>query len=331
MMKNNIEKLKIATNSYRLKNDNQITKKILEYIEERIKANQKEIEDLIKIKKEKVTYEQIENVFKDENEKDIKYKNYKQMIINEDKFIFATLLMPIGTIAVEAYDTIEVIRYFVDAIKTRNGIAISDVEYDEQSVKFLVLEIIKEALKKFDIDENLIMIMPYEECFYSYFDKVIYTYNKQGKKLRQNGYEMKKTIDKKYLYIENIELEEIALSDNEKEEKEILYGEIQDVIEEISKFPSLSASIYTKDAEKAYYFINLANSENIFVNTSLENTREVENSQCELYTYRNIILPIPKEEKISEEKTENVEEMSLQIVNKSIFEKIKNYLKNFFK
>ena len=102
MMKNNIEKLKIATNSYRLKNDNQITKKILEYIEERIKANQKEIEDLIKIKKEKVTYEQIENVFKDENEKDIKYKNYKQMIINEDKFIFATLLMPIGTIAVEA-------------------------------------------------------------------------------------------------------------------------------------------------------------------------------------------------------------------------------------
>ena len=331
MMKNNIEKLKIATNSYRLKNDNQITKKILEYIEERIKANQKEIEDLIKIKKEKVIYEQIENVFKDENEKDIKYKNYKQMIINEDKFIFATLLMPIGTIAVEAYDTIEVIRYFVDAIKTRNGIAISDVEYDEQSVKFLVLEIIKEALKKFDIDENLIMIMPYEECFYSYFDKVIYTYNKQGKKLRQNGYEMKKTIDKKYLYIENIELEEIALSDNEKEEKEILYGEIQDVIEEISKFPSLSASIYTKDAEKAYYFINLANSENIFVNTSLENTREVENSQCELYTYRNIILPIPKEEKISEEKTENVEEMSLQIVNKSIFEKIKNYLKNFFK
>jgi len=88
------------------------------------------------------------------------------MFINEERFIFTTLLMPIGTIAVEAYDTIEVIRYLLRAIKTRNGIAISDVEYDEQSVKYLIFEIIKEALKKFDIDENLIMILPYEDCFY---------------------------------------------------------------------------------------------------------------------------------------------------------------------
>ena len=331
VMKDNLKKLKIATNSYRLKNDNQITENVLIYIEERIKTNKKEIEKLIEIKEENITYEEIENAIKEEIKEDVKYKDYKKMVISQDRFILATLLMPIGTIAVEAYDTIEVIRYLIKAIKTRNGIAISDVEYDEQSIKYLIFEIIKEALKKFNIDENLIMILPYEECFYSYFDKVIYTYNKEGKKLTRNRYESKKYIENKYLYIENSELEEIALRDNQNLEKEVIYGAIEEVIEKINEVPSISVSIYTKSAEKAYNFINLVNSQNILVNTSLENTKETDISSCELYNYKNIIIPMPNKE--SKEETvefKSEEENSLQVVNKTIFRKIKDFLKKIF-
>lgn len=331
-MKNNLEKLKMAANDYRLKNDNQITENLLAYIEQRIKANKQEIEALITLKKETVTYSEIETAVQKEIEKDIKYKDYKQLIISEEKFLSTSLLMPIGVVAVEAYDTIEVVKYFIRAIKTRNGMAISDAEYDEQSVKFLILEIIKEALKKFEINQNLIMMLPYEECFYSYFDKVIYTYNKQGKKLRQNGYEKKKSTNKKYIYIENEEVKGIALQDNEKEEIEILQGVMKDAVERINEEHGMAAAIYTKDAEKAYYFMNMVNSRNILVNTSLMNAKEVDNSPYELYEYRNIILPMPKEEK----KFDNLEilskeEVFLQVVNKTIFEKIKDFLRRFLK
>lgn len=333
MMKSNLEKLKMATNNYRLKDEDQLTEKILTYIAQRIQANQKEIEDLIQIKKETVTYLQIEHAIQKEIEKEIKYKDYQKMIINQDNFIATTLLMPIGTVAIEAYDTIEVVKYFIKAIQTRNAIAISDAEYDEQSVKFLILEIIQEALKKFQIDENLIMILPYEECFYSYFDKVIYTYNKQGKTLRQNGYEEKEKTSQKYLYIENKELEEIALRDNQAEEKEILFGSMDEVMKKINQATHFAVAIYTKNAENAYHFINLANSQNVLVNTSLANAKSTQNSPYELYQYKNIILPIPKEAKkdtVEQEKLEKEEQTSLQIVNKTILGRIKEFLKRIF-
>lgn len=331
MMKSNLDKLKTAVNNYRLKDDVQIAENVLLYIQQRIKANQKEIQDLIQIKKENLTYEQIDNAVKQEIEKEIKYKDYEKMVISQDNFISTSLLMPIGVVAVEEYETIEIIKYFIQAIKTRNGVVISDAEYDEPSVKFLILEIIKEALKKFEIDENLVMILPYEECFYSYFDKVIYTYNRQGKKLRQNGYEKKKTTNKKYLYIENVELKEIALRDNQGEEKEILNGSIDTVIQKINETHSIATTIYTKDAEKAYRFINLVNSENILVNTSLINAKKTQISPYELYTYRNIIFPIPKQKDKKETiEFEKQEETYLQVVNKTVFKEIKEWLKRIF-
>ena len=200
-MRENVSKLRKATNDYRLNNSYEMTEDILKYIQERIRANKNEIEELIELKEEKYKYEEIKNAIDEEIEKEIKYKNYRRMYINKEKFISTSLLMPIGVIAVETFDTIEVIRYFIRAIKSRNSIVISDVEYDEQSVKFLILEILQEALKKFGIDQNLIMILPYEECFYKYFDKVIYTYDKTGEKLVENKYDNKdETIVSKRLF-----------------------------------------------------------------------------------------------------------------------------------
>ena len=151
-MRENVSKLRKATNDYRLNNSYEITENILKYIQERIIANKNEIEELIELKEEKYKYEEIKNAIDEEIEKEIKYKNYRRMYINKEKFISTSLLMPIGVIAVEAFDTIEVIRYFIRAIKSRNSIAISDVEYDEQSVKFLILEILQEALKKYGLN-----------------------------------------------------------------------------------------------------------------------------------------------------------------------------------
>lgn len=334
-MIDNISKLRNATNNYRLNNKYEITENTLKYIQERILANKNEIEELIKLKEEKYKYEDIKNAIDEEIKKEIRYKDYRRMYINKEKFISTSLLMPIGVIAVEAFDTIEVIKYLVRAIKSRNSIAISDVEYDEHSVKFLILEIFKEALKKFGIDQNLIMILPYEECFYKYFDKVIYTYDETGKTLTENRYDNKEESERKYIYIEDKKLEEIAKRDNN--DGEIVYGNIEEVIEKINTIYSKGATIYTSNSQIAYEFINLVQSKNVMVNASLQNVEDIRKSSNEMYEYKNIILPIPRElieevkKKVEKKTTEETSELSLVKVNEGVLEKIKRFFRRTFK
>lgn len=337
MMKENSIKLKKASYQYQLKTDGQLTENLLNYIQERIKANKKEIQELLKIKKETISYEDLERAIQTEIQQDIPYKEYQNLSINQDNFLSTSLLMPIGTIAVEVFETVEVVKYFIKAIKSRNAIAISDVEYDEQSVKFLILVIIKEALKKFNIDENLIMILPFEECFYQYFDKVIYTYDKQGKKLAVKQSEIKNKTDKKYIYVQNKKLEEIALRDNAPIETQRIEGTLEEVIQKINEEFSLACAIYTENQEIAYQFLKLVHSQNVLINTSLQNIKETKLLPDELYEYKNIILPIPIKEKSKEEvlKKEKLiqdkeQEMLLKIVNKGILDKIKEFLKRMW-
>ena len=236
--------------------------------------------------------------------------------------------MPIGVIAVEAYETKEVIKYYIKAIKSRNAIAISDVEYGENNVKTLILIIIKEALKKINIKEDLIMLLPYEECFYEYFDKVIYTYDKEGKKLETPKVEEKERTNELYVYIEDSSLEEEA---RKNQNAKILKGNVDEVIEKINEKKTKGAVIYTKNANMAYKFINLVKSQNVFVNTNLENIEKPTRKDGLLYEYENIIIPIPQEVKkeiINEIK--NKETSLIVKEKKGILEKIKHFLEKIF-
>ena len=331
-MKIEFEKLKNAQREYVLMNEYGLAERLLEHVKQRIEANRNEIEKLQIIRKERYSYSRIIDCIEKEIDEDIQYKNYGKIYINNNSFLSTNLLMPIGVVAVECYDTLEVIKYFIRAIKSRNSIAISDVEYDETSVKFLILEIIKETLNKFGISKNLIMILPYEECFYNYFDKVIYTYDKNGKFLKDLKVQKKETQNKNLIYIENSKFEETAKEDNKNIEFEIINGDFEIAIDKINTKKIKAVTMYTQNSELAYKFINLAKSENVFINSSLENIKKLEKSENELFEYKNIIIPIPRKEiknKESEEidKLNKNEEMSLVKVNEGILGKIKNFLK----
>ena len=74
MMKDNIYKLKEASRDYRLNNLYELTKNVLGYIKDRIKANESEIRNLINLQKEDITYEDIFNIISKEIEEDDSYK-----------------------------------------------------------------------------------------------------------------------------------------------------------------------------------------------------------------------------------------------------------------
>lgn len=336
MMKDNIKKLRKASEGYILNNKEGLTEKTLEYIQNRIKENEEEIKKLIELKKEKITYEDIEKAIVEEIEKNEECKSYSNLLINKDKFLSVEIKMPVGIIAVEAYETIDVIKYYIKAIISRNAIAISDVEYEENNLKALILIIIQEALKKFEIDENLIILLPYEECFYEEFDETIYTYEKNGKKIQGIEVEKKEHKEKMYVYIEEASLRTEALKNTNAE---VMEGNIENIIEKLNKEKVKAVTMYTKDTQKAFEFINLVNAENIFINTSLENVENVEKSKNILYENRKIIIPLPqsqKEEKNEQVKEEykNVEGENTQLIirkKENIFSKIKEILKRIFK
>ena len=330
-MKLKIKGLKEAYKKYILDNRMDIQNSIIKYLIERLEANKKEIEKVIELNKSTIKYEDILH-----NAKEIlhsKIESYNKTIINKQRFMFSQVLVPEGLVVVETDEPLEIIKYWIKAIKSRNAIVISSVNYDETSIEALILIIIREALSKFNVDKNLVMYTPFEECFYEYFDKVIYTHNEKGEEEKRIE---KKEINeeqknKMYVYIED---EYFRHEAELNKGGEIIEGRIEAVLEKIKG--AKCATIYTQNSEKAFEFINLADCRNVFVNTNIKNAINIMESEDELYRYKNIIIPIPKEiikekilnkygkekEEINQNKKKN-ESTQLVKYKESLWEKIK--------
>lgn len=290
MMEKEYKKAREAYNQYNLNTEYKIEEKILKYIGERIRENQKEIQEMLKIEKSELTYENI----KEEIEKEIKKKSeYKNQIVlkkGQNNFVSTIYKTSIGVIAIEVYELIESIRYMIKAIKSRNAVIIADVEYEEKDVKGIILLIIREAIKKFGINEDIIQRLPYEEVDYEKCDKVIYTYT------NKKAMDKEKT-KKLYVYVEDERLENEARKEYERllennEEVEIVKGNIEEVINKINTKISKGTVIYTQDPQKGYRYINLVRSENVFVNASLCNIEKMEESQDELLMNKKIMYEL---------------------------------------
>lgn len=335
MKKTYLDNMQKAYNAYNINNDGDLPEKILKYLCERIEANRDEIEKVISIYELDVKIDEIIKIIKDEENKEI--ESIGKTIINNG-FMFAQIMVPEGLIAVRTYDTIEIIKYWIYAIKYRNAIMVASYNYNEYSLEALVLIIIKEALNKFNLDENLVMYIKEDECEYELFDIIIYTCDENKKFDKSEIHNMAKSNsnkNKKYVYIESEEFRDEA---EKNKDVEILTGDIDEIVEKVKN--SRAVVIYTKDSQKAYKFINLVRADNVFVNANLENEYSVMNSENELYKYRNIIIPIPKDlinkreskENQEADETNDIEKNNMMIEYKeSLWQKIINRFKNLFK
>jgi len=246
MNESNIQLADKAYYAYILKEEN-IEKEIIEYILERIKENKEAIENLVKITKEKINMKKIYEILTKES----RYKSSKGITKDTNGFISGTLITPKGVILKEEYDIEKVVEIYIDAILSRNAVVISDKEYLDVSVKKLILEIIQIALEKFEVDKNLIQLLPYEEVN-----------NEEFNMYRENN--------DIYIYLENKEF-----SEEVDEESYLIEGKIEEVIDKINKNGICEcAVIYTKDREKAYKFINRVNGKNVFVNAKTYNKKD---------------------------------------------------------
>ncbi len=290
MKKEEINLIKNAYSSYNLITDEKIANKILKFAKKRLEKNKKDLETLIEVFKEEITFDDLISCFEKEMDEPELYKKEKVMKKVGNEFYYGTYTTSVGNVLIETSSSLSTLKYFVKGIKSRNSITISDIEYHENDLKNAILIIFKNALEKYKVDSNLLNIMPYEECTNEYFDKVIL---EDENKTVVN----KIPTEYSYIYLADESFASMAVNDlsrlsNRGKQVEILKGAFTDVITKINQETTFSTCIYTGDRDLALSFINLAQASNVFVNASLEEAEVIEKIDDEFYTKKKIMYPI---------------------------------------
>ena len=290
MKKEEMNLIKNAYSSYNLITDEKIANKILKFAKKRLEKNKKDLETLIEVFKEEITFDDLISCFEKEMDEPELYKKEKVMKKVGNEFYYGTYTTSVGNVLIETNSSLSTLKYFVKGIKSRNSITISDIEYHENDLKNAILIIFKNALEKYKVDSNLLNIMPYEECTNEYFDKVIL---EDENKTVVN----KIPTEYSYIYLADESFASMAVNDlsrlsNRGKQVEILKGAFTDVITKINQETTFSTCIYTGDRDLALSFINLAQASNVFVNASLEEAEVIEKIDDEFYTKKKIMYPI---------------------------------------
>lgn len=257
-----IENARRAFRKYVINNSKNISADVLTFIADKIEENHKKISKIIEINNDDITYHDILQMVIDEKKytSNFKKKNDKTSRYN----------VPIGVIGIECENAKDSIESMLKAISTRNSIIILHDSFNKYSTEALILLIMKECLKNYYIDDDIIQMYGIEEIDLSKLDKVI---RKNGTKVEK---EATKTI---YLYQENEEFENDIGNEIDRLQNNELYksyeikpikGAFGDVVNYLSNNEASAVCMYTNNTQKAYKFINWINSPNVFVNTGIK-------------------------------------------------------------
>lgn len=324
-----MEEIKLLNDAFKIYNLNDIpdlSKRVLEYILLRLIDNKENFEKMIEMLKEDISFNDILNAFKEackENDFYKKSNNYKQ----GTDYYCGNFPVPIGNIVVETNNVLDVIKYFVGGIKSRNTITISQTEYYELSLSNMVLIIFVEALAKFNISRNTLMILPYEECMYEEFDEIIELENDKVS-IKQKSFSSKNVIYIEDHFFDSEIEKEIERLKYKNINFEIIDGHLESVLEKIKKEKPNSTAIYTRNSNIAYDFITLANSQNVFVNSSLLNAEQLNDKTNKFYYKKKIMYTTGQKINLDEyykEYTNKFKEIKTDLFAK---EKIENDKKN---
>lgn len=282
---NIIDKMKKAYEVYNLNSDPYIERTIYELLKERIEANIIEINKIIDLDDAKITFDDIEEIWGYEYRNIDEYKNTLSMRKIDDKFMYSLYKVPKGLIKVYSSRPVMTIRQIFKAITTRNSIVVVEDNYSEYSVQNLVLLIAQELLKKFNIDENIIQIIPAQEDIEDKFFDVVMSIDKVSEKEKTNNL---------YIYMEDEYFKNIVINEAKQLKidslnPKIITGDMDEAIEKINATQNLGVSIYTQDRKKAYKFINLINSDNVFFNATIREVKEARKLNDNYFRAKNIV------------------------------------------
>lgn len=270
-----------AFRKYIINNNKTISLDILNYIEEKLYENESKIKKIIEINHNDITFEDIQELLQKEK------KNINNFKLRDSKT--GCYQVPVGVIGVQCSNTKECVENMLKSITTRNSIMILDENYNKYSTESLILLIIKECLRNFYIDDDIIQMFEKEEIDLTKLDRVINSNNKSDSEIYSNIIYIYQEDD---LYESDVikEVNRLKNTDKYKDyEIKVVKGEFRYIIDFLNKNRAFAVCMYTNNSQKAYKFINWIDSPNLFVNTGVKNCRDIVNNCNEYFNFKYVL------------------------------------------
>lgn len=271
-----------AYRKYVINNSKYIANDIIEYTTQKIFENEKQIKEIINVNEDSITFEEIVEMINNEKKQIGKFKNKNKNT--------GTYKFPIGVVGIECSSSKRAISGIFKAISSRNAIIILHNNYNKYSTESLILLIVKECLKNFYIDDNIVQMFSKEEIDISKLNKFI------GKE--QDELESSESVNRIYIYQDNdIYCDEVK-KEVERLQNDEMYktfeikpikGEFRDVVNYLSDKKASAICMYTDNEQRAYKLMNWIDSPNIFINTEVSSCREIDKNHNILYGSKFIV------------------------------------------
>lgn len=276
-----IQDARRAFRKYVINNERDISYKVLSYVEDKLAENEEKIRQIIEINKNDFSYEGILKLLKKEKEGVNRFKSRNTKT--------GYYQVPVGVVGVECEGVADSVRSMFKAISTRNAVIILHKNFNMYSTEELLLLIVKECLKNFYIDDNIIQMFEAEEIDLAKLDKII--------KKEEDALVIPTTKDI-YIYQEDksfakeVKDEVIRLKESDVYKDYNIMpicGDFRNVIDYLDNKEIFAICMYTQNEQKAYKFINWINSQNVFVNTGIRKTIRYVDSNNSFYKSRFIL------------------------------------------
>lgn len=272
-----------AFRKYVINNNKNITNDIFNYTQNKLFENEDEINKLILLNNDDISFNDIVELINKEEKNIGKFKSKS----SSD----GCFNVPVGVIGIECNSTERAIKAIFKAISTRNAVIILHDNYNQYSTEALILLIVKECLKNFYVDDNIVQMFPREQIDCTKLDKVIYC---DGKIQHKN---IANTI---YIYQEDDSFDKVVQSEIQRLKDNDVYssfnikpvkGDFGKVVNYFNNNPQNASAVcmYTNNSQRAYKFINWINSPNVFVNTGVQEFKDMSRSSNKFYNSKFVL------------------------------------------
>ena len=269
-----------AFRKYSINNVKNISSNVIEYTMQKLEENEHQINQIIKINEDFITYDEIVEMLNSEYNHIKKFKS-KTKIAGAYKF-------PIGVIGVECDSAREAISSIFKAISSRNAVIVLHDNYNKYSTESLVLLIVKECLKNFYIDDNIVQMFPKEEIDLKKLNKYV-SRNASIENDRDQSIYIYQDDD---IYSEDVKKEVERLQNSEIYKTfdiKPIKGEFRDVVNYLSSNKASAVCMFTDNKQRAYKFINWIDSPNIFINSEVVGCKKITGNHNAFYSAKYIV------------------------------------------
>ncbi len=269
-----------AFRRYIINNTKELPETILSLALEQVNNNKEQINKIIEINNDTITFDDILYIFEVEKGKinEYKLKNKKNNCYQ----------VPVGVMGVVCTTVEQCIKNMIRAIVTRNSIIILQEKNNKYSTQSLILLIFKECLKNLGIDDNIIQLKETQEIDISKFDRFIDSNANLTEKETQKSIYFYQEDD---CYEDDISYEVDKIKNLEKYKDfnvSVIKGEFGDVVEFLNNNKCYAVCMYTNNQQRAYKFMNWINTNNLFINTGLINCKNDLNCDNKYYEWKNV-------------------------------------------